>query len=55
MSWVSFVLGFAFGVLASVTAVYIILKITAIWIKENGLPNMSKEKEEKLWDDIGRL
>jgi hypothetical protein len=55
MNWISFGLGFAFGVLASVTVVYIILKSTAKWIKENGLPNTTKEKEEKIWDDIGRL
>ena len=55
MSWVSFGLGFAFGVLASVTVLYIILKSTAKWIKDHGLPNTSREKEEKLWDDIGRL
>lgn len=55
MDWVSFILGMAFGVLGSFTAVYLVIKTTALWIKKNGMPNMSKEKEEELWDDLGKL
>ncbi|MCR5597116.1 MAG: hypothetical protein K6G19_02990 [Lachnospiraceae bacterium] len=55
MNLVWFILGFLFGVLASFTVVYIILKRTARWIKKNGLTEPSKERREEIWDNISRM
>lgn len=55
MNWVSFGLGFGFGALLIITIIYLILKRTARWIKKNGFPHTTREKEEEIWDDIGRL
>ena len=55
MNFVWFILGFLFGVLASITVVYIVIKSTARWIKKNGLTEPSKERREEIWDNISRM
>ena len=55
MNLVWFILGFLFGVLASITVVYIVIKSTARWIQKNGVSDRSKAEEEEMWDKIARM